>query len=87
MVSYVNMDTDLLFRSGLSLLRHQLLGCLHQVQHFINASYLLTCSTSVHVTRTLASRQLDHFNSLFRSLSKFNLHKLQCIQNSVATVV
>ena len=38
-----NMDTDLLFGSGLSLFAHQCLrGCLHQIRRFINASYLLT---------------------------------------------
>ena len=33
------------------------------------------------------SSQLDYCNSLFRSLSKFNLCKLQCIQNSAARIV
>ena len=41
----------------------------------------------VLVVNTLVSSQLDYCNSLFRSLSKFNLHKLQCIQNSAARIV
>ena len=36
---------------------------------------------------TLVSSQLDYCNSLFRSLSKFNLRKLQCIQNSAARII
>ena len=35
----------------------------------------------------LVSRRLDYCNSLFRSLSKFNLLKLQCIQNSAARII
>ena len=33
------------------------------------------------------SSRLDYCNSLFRSLSKFNLHRLQSIQNSAARIV
>ena len=39
------------------------------------------------MANALVSSQLDYCNSLFRSLSKFNLHKLQCIQNSAARIV
>ena len=35
----------------------------------------------------LVSSRLDYCNSFFRSLSKFNLYKLQCIQNSAARIV
>ena len=35
----------------------------------------------------MLSSRLNYCNSLFRSLSKFNLHKLQCIQNSAARIV
>ena len=35
----------------------------------------------------MVSSRLDYCNSLFRSLSKFNLHKLQCIQNSAARII
>ena len=39
------------------------------------------------VANALVSSRLDYCNSLFRSLSKFNLRKLQCIQNSAARIV
>ena len=39
------------------------------------------------VANALVSTRLDYCNSLFRSLSKFNLRKLQCIQNSAARIV
>ena len=41
----------------------------------------------VSVTNALVSSSLNYCNSLFRSLSKFNLRKLQCIQNSAARIV
>ena len=39
------------------------------------------------VANALVSSPLDYCHSLFRSLSKFNLCKLQCIQNSAARIV
>ena len=39
------------------------------------------------MANALVSSQLDYCNSLFRSFSKFNLRKLQCIQNSAARTV
>ena len=39
------------------------------------------------VANAVVSSRLDYCNSLFRSLSDFNLHKLQCIQNSSARIV
>ena len=47
----------------------------------------LTHDASVLVATALVSSQLDDSNSLFGSLSKFNLRKLQCIQNSAARIV
>ena len=49
--------------------------------------WFLTHDVSVLVANALVSSQLDYCNSLFRSLSKFNLCKLQCIQNSAARIV
>ena len=39
------------------------------------------------VVNALVSNRLYYCNSLFRSLSKFNLHRLQSIQNSAARIV
>ena len=35
----------------------------------------------------LVGSHLDYYNSLFRGLSTLDLHKLQCIQNSLARFV
>ena len=35
----------------------------------------------------VAGCKLDYCSSLFKSLSKFDLGKLQCIQNSVAYII
>ena len=50
-------------------------------------SQFLTHDASVSVANAYVSSQLDYCNSLFRSLSKFNLHRLQSIQNSAARIV
>ena len=39
------------------------------------------------VANAFVSSRLDYYNSLFRSLSKVNLHRLQSIQNSAARIV
>ena len=39
------------------------------------------------VANAFVSSRLDYCNSLFRSLSKVNLHRLQSIQNSAARIV
>ena len=60
--------------------------CLQKL-FLINVRRFLTHDVSVLVANALVSSWLDYCNSLFRSLSKFNLHKLQCIQNSAARIV
>ena len=42
---------------------------------------------AVLAANALFSSRLDYCNSLFRSLSCFNLHKLQSIQNTLARIV
>ena len=55
--------------------------------NFRHVRWFLTHDVSVLVANALVSSGLDYCNSLFRSLSKFNLRKLQCIQNSAARIV
>ena len=47
----------------------------------------MTHDAAVSVANAFVSSRLDYCNSLFRSLSKFNLHRLQSIQNSGARIV
>ena len=54
---------------------------------FRHVRRFLIHDVSVLVADALVSSRLDYCNSLFRSLSKFNLSKLQCIQNSAARIV
>ena len=54
---------------------------------FRHVRRFLTHDVSVLVANAYVSSQLDYWNSLLRSLSKFNLCKLQCIQNSAARIV
>ena len=61
-------------------------SCFVKLHDFRHVRRFLTLDASVLVTNALVSSQLDYCNSLFRSLSKFNLCKLQCIQNSAARI-
>ena len=46
-----------------------------------------THDASVLMASALVSSKLDNCDSLFRSLSKSNLHKFQCIQHCAARIV
>ena len=67
--------------------------CTHAVDVFAHlkdlrrAKRYLTKSTFILVANALVSSRLDYFISFCSSLSKFNLHKLQCLQNGVARIV
>ena len=62
-------------------------SCFIQLRDFRNIRQLLTHDAAVSVANAFVSSWLDYCNSLFRSLSKFNLHRLQSIQNSAARIV
>ena len=62
-------------------------SCFVKLCDFRHVRRFLTHDVSVLVANALVSSQLDYCNSLFRSLSKFNLGKVQCIQNSAARIV
>ncbi len=58
-----------------------------QLRDFRRVRRFLTQEASILVANALVSSRLDYCNSLYRSLSKFNLRKLQIIQNSAARIV
>ena len=62
-------------------------SCFVQLSDFRHVRRFLTHNASVLVANALVSSWLDYCNSLFRSLFKFNLHKLHCIQNNAARIV
>ena len=62
-------------------------SCFVQLRDFRHVRRFLNHDASVLVANALVSSRLDYCNSIFRSLSKFNLRKLQCIQNSAARIV
>ena len=62
-------------------------SCFIQLKDFRNIRQFLTHDAAVSVANAFVSSRLDYCNSLFRSLSKFNLHRLQSIQNSAARIV
>ena len=47
----------------------------------------LSLSNATLVANALVTSRLDYCNSLYRSLSRADLKKLQCIQNSLARIV
>ena len=55
-----------------------------QLRDFRNIRQFLTQDTAVSVANAFVSSRLGYCNSLFRSLSKVRLHRLQFIQNSAA---
>ena len=61
-------------------------SCFVQLCDFRHVRWFFNHDTSIFVANSVVSSRLD-YNSLFRSLSKFNLHKLQCIQNSAARII
>ena len=62
-------------------------SCFVKLGDFRHVRRFLTHDVSVLVANALVSSWLDYCNSLFRRLSKCNLHKLQCIQNSAARIL
>ena len=60
---------------------------LWNLSDFRHARGFLTHDAFVFVANALVSSWLDYCNSLYRSPSKLNLRKLQCIQNSAARII
>ena len=62
-------------------------GCFCQLRDFRNIRQFLTQDAAVSVANAFVTSRLDYCNSLFRSLSKASLHRLQSIQNCAARIV
>ena len=62
-------------------------SCFVKLRDFRHVRRFLIHDVSVLVANALVSSRLDYCNSLFRSLSKFSLCKLQCVRNSAARIV
>ena len=60
--------------------------CFLQMHDLWWARQYLTDEAAILVANALVSSHLDSCNSLFRNLSSFNMHKLQCIQNTLARI-
>ena len=61
--------------------------CFIQMSDLRRVRQYLLDEAAVLVANTLVSSPLDYCNSLFRSLSSFNMGKLQCIQNTLGRIV
>ena len=53
-----------------------------QVREYLSLSHV-----AILVVNALVRSYLDYCNSLIRILSSFNVHKLQCIQNTLVRIV
>ena len=62
-------------------------GCFSPLRDFRNIRQFLTQDAAVSVANAFVSSRLDYCNSLFSSLSKVNLHRLQSIQNRASRIV
>ena len=56
------------------------LGCFLQLRYFRRIWGYLPSAIAILVANALISSRLDYCNSLFRSLSRYNLHNLQCFK-------
>ena len=63
------------------------LFCFIQMCDLRQIRQYLTEEADIFVANAFESCHLDYYNSLFRSLSRFNIHKLQCIQKTLARIV
>ena len=62
-------------------------SCFVSIRDFRRIRRHLTKTAAITLANALVSSKLDYCNSLFRGLSRGDLHKLQCLQNSVARII
>ena len=77
-------DSDFFLSKHVQNVCKKLFCATHDFRH---VRRFLTHDASVVVANALVSSWLDYCNSHFRSLLKFNLRKLQCIENSTARII
>ena len=73
-------NLDMWFDTHFSLSKHVCKSCFVKLSDLRHVKQFLTHDASVLVANILVGSQLDYCNLLLRSLSKFNLCKLQSIQ-------
>ena len=61
--------------------------CFIQIRDLRRVRKHLTDEAAILPANALVTSGLDYCNSFFRSLSSLNMHKLQCIQNTLARIV
>ena len=61
--------------------------CFIQMCDLRRVRQYLMAEAAILGANALVTSCLDYCNSLFRSLSSFNMHKLQCIQNTLGMIV
>ena len=62
-------------------------SCFAKIRDLKHLRGYLTHHAALMAANALVGSQLDYCNSLFRSLSALDLHKLQCVQKSLARIV
>ena len=62
-------------------------SCYYHIRVFRHIRSFLTHETALSVARCIVLSRLDYCNSLLFRISKMNIHKLQCVQNSLARLV
>ena len=67
--------------------RNNCKACFVHIRDLKRLRGYLTCEAALLAANSLVGSRLDYFNSLFRSLSTLDFHRLQCVQNSLARIV
>ena len=62
-------------------------SCFTQIRDLRRLRGYLKHHATLMNANVLVGSRLDYFNSLFRNFSALDLHKLQCVQNSLARTV
>jgi hypothetical protein len=80
----VILDSTLSLSDHVSTVKRQ---CYVSLRDFRRIRRFLSKDVAITVANSLVSSRLDYCNSLFRSLSLKDLHRLQCQQNAAARIV